>query len=384
MEEEISLSSKAGDRVIRPITPIEEERIYAASQWQLMWWKFRHHKAALVSAALLIGVYIVVIFAEFFAPYLPSTRSEHLFAPPQSIHFRDQNGHFHWRPFIYGIKKKRDPETLKFIYEPDTDKIYYIRFFVRNEKYKLWGHFETDVHLFGVENGGWIFVLGTDNLGRDMLSRIIYAARVSLLIVLLVVSLNISLGLLLGGISGLYGGMVDTIIQRMIEILWSVPSLPLWMGLSAAIPPGWSPVKQYLAISVILSLIGWTGTARIVRSKFLSTREEDFIAAARLYGASDWRIITRYLIPSFMSYVIVRVTLDLPAAIIGETSLSFLGIGLRAPAVSLGVLLKLAQNIRTVAFYPWLLLPAAVLIIVILAFNFVGDGLRDAADPYAR
>jgi peptide/nickel transport system permease protein len=371
---------------VTALTP-EKEEMYVASQWQLMWWKFKHHKAALVSAGALIVIYLIVIFAEFFAPYDPSTRSEHLFAPPQGIHFRDSSGRFHLRPFVYGIKKHRDLETLKFIYEPDTETLYNLKFFVRREPYELWGLFETDLHCFGVgeESGdAWVFILGTDHLGRDMFSRILYAARVSLSIVLLVVSLNLSIGLILGGISGLYGGTVDTVIQRIIAVIQSVPSLPLWMGLSAAIPPDWSPVKQYLAVSVVLSLIGWTGTARIVRSKFLSIREEDFIMAARLYGTGDLRLIVRHLIPTFMSYVIVRVTLDLPAAIMGETALSFLGIGLRAPAVSLGVLLKQAQNMRTVAFYPWLLSPALALVLAILAFNFVGDGLRDAADPYTR
>jgi peptide/nickel transport system permease protein len=270
------------------------------------------------------------------------------------------------------------------MYSPDRDRVYPLQFFVHGEPYELWGQIETDLHFFGVHPDTYFFPLGTDHLGRDLLSRILHAGRVSLTIVLLTVSLNLSLGLLLGGISGLYGGMVDNIIQRTIEVIQGVPSLPLWMGLAAAIPPGWSPVKQYLAISVVLSAIGWTGAARIVRSKFLSTREQDFVLAARLYGTANWRLILIHLIPSFMSYVIVRATLDLPAAILGETSLSFLGIGLRAPALSLGVLLQQAQNIRSVAFYPWLLAPALLLVFAILAYNFLGDGLRDAADPYAR
>jgi peptide/nickel transport system permease protein len=349
-----------------------------------MWWKFRRHKAAMISAVVLILLYVVVLLAEFFSPYLPNTRSEHLFAPPQLIRFRDPNGAWQLWPMVYGIHKERDMETLQWIYTPDQERAYPLRFFVRGEPYALWGRFKTDLHFFGIDPSSYVFLLGTDHLGRDILSRVLYAGRVSLTIVLMTVSLNLSLGLLLGGISGLYGGAVDNMIQRAIEVIQGVPSLPLWMGLAAAIPPAWSPVKQYIAISLVLSAIGWTGAARIVRSKFLSTREQDFVLAARLYGTADWRLILVHLIPSFLSYVIVRATLDLPAAILGETSLSFLGIGLRAPALSLGVLLQQAQNIRTVAFYPWLMAPALVLVFAILAYNFLGDGLRDAADPYTR
>jgi peptide/nickel transport system permease protein len=376
------LAVPAGE-IKREVT-LETDRVFVASQWQLMWWKFRRHKAAVISGVVLIVLYTVVLFAEFFSPYLPGTRSEHLFAPPQGIHFRDPNGQWHVWPLVYGIHKERDMETLQWIYSPDRDRVYPLQFFVHGETYKLWGHLETDLHFFGVHPDTYVFLLGTDHLGRDILSRVLHAGRVSLTIVLLTVSLNLSLGLMLGGISGLYGGAVDNAIQRTIEVIQGVPSLPLWMGLAAAIPPGWAPVKQYLAISVVLSAIGWTGAARIVRSKFLSTREQDFVLAAQLYGTANWRLILIHLVPSFMSYVIVRATLDLPAAILGETSLSFLGVGLRAPALSLGVLLQQAQNIRTVAFYPWLMAPALLLVFAILAYNFLGDGLRDAADPYAR
>tara|TARA_B100000700_G_scaffold319285_1_gene414167 strand:- start:742 stop:1617 length:876 start_codon:yes stop_codon:yes gene_type:complete len=290
----------------------------------------------------------------------------------------------HFWPFVYKIKGFRHPETLRKYYVEDESKTYPVQLFVRGETYRFLGLFETDIHLFGVEEGGTLFLLGTDHLGRDLLSRIIYGSRISLTIGLIGVSLSFVFGLVIGVVSGYYGGWIDNIIQRGIEILRSFPSIPLWMALAAALPASWSPLQVYMGITVVLSLIGWTGLARQVRGKILSLREEDFAMAALLAGASRWRIMTRHLLPSFMSHIIVSLTLAVPSMILGETSLSFLGLGLRPPVTSWGVLLKEAQNVQAVAFQPWLLTPVIFVIITVLAFNFVGDGLRDAADPYSR
>jgi len=274
-------------------------------------------------------------------------------------------------------------ETLQRIYTTDQSKRVYLNFFVRGSEYRLLGLIKSDIHLFGSADGTPIFLFGTDNLGRDLFSRIMYGSQISLSIGLVGVFISLILGLILGGLSGLLGGWVDSAIQRTIEILMSIPSIPLWMALSAALPPHWPQIRVYFGITVILSVLGWTGIARVVRGKFLALREEDYVLAARTFGASNWRIIVRHLIPSFMSYVIVNVTLSVPGMIMGETALSFLGLGMQAPAVSWGVLLQDAQNIRSVALYPWLLIPGIFVVIVVLAFNFLGDGLRDAADPYS-
>ena len=345
-----------------------------------MWRKFIKHRLALVGASMLIILYIVAIFCEFFSPYHIYTRSKYLYCPPQRIHFFDEEG-FHLRPFVYGLKTSRDPVTLRMKYSVDKTKKYPIYFFVHGCKYKFWGLFKTDIHLFGVKEGV-IFLFGTDKLGRDLFSRNIYASRISLSIGLVGVAISFVLGSLLGGISGYYGGVADTIIQRIIEFLICIPTIPLWMALSAALPPRWSPIKVYFSITVILSVVGWAGLARVVRGKFLELREEDFVMAAKISGASEQRIITRHLLPSFLSYLIVNITLSIPGMILGETALSFLGLGIRPPAVSWGALLKDAQHIRVVAQFPWLLIPGFFVIVTVLAFNFLGDGLRDAADPY--
>jgi len=360
-----------------------EEEYFIASQWQLMWRKFKKHELAISSGVVLSIFYIIAIFSEFFSPYNTEKYfPDYAFCPPQSIHFFGKNGEFHLRPFIYGIKQEINPDTWGTVYTEDKTKENPIYFFVHGEQYKMWNLFKTDIHLFGVKEPEVIFLFGTDRLGRDLFSRNLYASRISLSIGLVGVSLGFALGCLLGGISGYFGGGSDMIIQRVIEFLISIPTIPLWMALSAALPNDWSPIKIYFSITIILSIIGWCGLARVVRGKLISSREEDFAMAAKIAGATDAKIIVRHLLPSFLSYLIVSLTLSIPYMILGETALSFLGLGIRAPAVSWGVLLREAQNVQTVAFHPWLLIPGVFIIITVLAFNFLGDGLRDAADPY--
>jgi peptide/nickel transport system permease protein len=365
----------------------EEEKIYVAPYWKLMWWRFRKHKMALVSVAVLVLFYAVGIFCELVAPYDPEQYFvKYKLAPPSKIYIRDPEGNFHW-PFVYSIIRERDPETMRNIYTEDTETRYPIRLFVRGTEYEMWGLFTTDLHLFGLpvsqEEQG-IFLLGADRLGRDMFSRLCYGARISLSIGLVGVFLSLTLGVVLGGVSGYYGGGVDTIIQRVIEFIRSIPSIPLWMALSAALPSDWPILRLYFGITVILSLIGWTWMARVVRGRFLALREEDFVMAARLAGSSQIRIILRHMVPSFLSYIIASLTLAIPNMILAETGLSFIGLGLRAPAISWGVLLQEANNVRSLALAPWVLTPVLFVVTAVLAFNFVGDGLRDAADPYAR
>jgi len=365
-----------------------EEKIAVATPRQLMWWRFRKHKVALASVVVLVIFYLLAAFAEFVAPYDPEVfAASAKFVPPQIPSFIDGNGQFTLRPVVFGLSQERDPETLRVIYQPDESVWYPIYFFVRGQPYEFWGLWETDIHLFGLgENAeeGTLFILGSDRLGRDMFSRILYGARISLSIGLVSVFLSLILGIVLGGISGYYGGQIDNAIQRVIEFIRSIPSIPLWMALSAALPPTWPQELRYFGITVILSLIAWTGLARVVRGRFLSLREEDFVLGARLSGTSEMGIILRHMVPSFLSHIIASLTLSIPAIILSETALSFLGLGLRQPVISWGVLLQEAQNIRTVALAPWLLLPGMAVVIAVLAFNFLGDGLRDAADPFAR
>jgi len=360
-----------------------EERIAVATQFQLTWWRFRKHKLAYASGIIVILFYLIAIFADFLAYSNPrSTEAARSFIAPQAIQWFDE-GKF--RPHVYAISGKRDLRTFKMVYVADPNQKIDIKFFARGYSYRLLGLFPSDLHLIGVEDGNAedrIFLLGTDLLGRDLWSRLMVATRVSLLVGLAGVTISLFLGILLGGLSGYYGGAVDILIQRIIEILRSIPTIPLWMGLAAALPGDWSVVQVYIAITVIISLIGWTELARVVRGRFLALREEDFVIAAELAGASQMRIIMRHMVPSFLSHIIAAVSLALPAMIISETTLSFLGLGLRPPAISWGVLLQDAQSLQALAIAPWLLFAAIPVIIVILAFNFLGDGLRDAADPY--
>ena len=365
------------------VTTAEEERIAVATQWQLMWWRFRKHGLAMAGSLVLILFYLVAVGAPFLAYADPEVSDAQLsLMVPQPIRWLDE-GQF--RPHVYAIKGTRDPTTFKRVYVPDPETKLSVRFFAPGFEYRWLGLIRTNLHLIGVEGAEaetTLFILGTDMQGRDIWSRLMYGTQTSLTIGLISVALSLLLGVLLGGISGFYGGTVDTIIQRVVEILRSVPTIPLWMGLTAALPASWSVGQVYFAITVIISLVGWTELARVVRGRFLSLREEDFVMAARIAGCSQARIIFRHMVPSFLSHIIAATTLALPAMIISETSLSFLGLGLRPPAISWGVLLQDAQNVQALAISPWLLIPVLPVIVAVLAFNFAGDGLRDAADPY--
>ncbi len=360
------------------------DKFESLSHWQLMKRRFFRHRLAVISLGILTLFYIVAIFAGFFAPFSTRARNVSLqTAPPQTINFFDEDGNFHLRPFIYGMERTLDMQTYQSVYEIDYEEKQKLYFFNRGEEYNLLGLFSTDIHLFGIEEDEMFYLMGADRLGRDLFSRIIHGSRISLSIGFVGVIISLILGLSLGGISAMFGGLADIVIQRIIEILLSLPRIPLWMALSASLPPGWSPIQVYFAITIILSLITWTNVARIARGKFLSLKDEDFVEAARAAGATEWYNIVHHLIPNFFSYVLVQLTLSIPAMIIGETALSFLGIGLRPPVVSWGVLLEQAQRMQIVAMHPWLLLPAIFVILTVLCFNFVGDGLRDAADPYS-
>lgn len=362
-----------------------EERVSVASNWKLVWWRFRKNKLAVLSALVLIGFYIIVLVPDFFATQDPeATEARLAFIPVQGIHLFDESGISLWAPAVVG---KRNPVTLRMEWQVDESKKIPLRFFAEGFKYKVLGLFETNIHLIGPadpKSEDRLYLLGTDRLGRDQWSRMMYGTRTSMTVGLVAVFLSVILGVLLGGISGYFGGWIDLVIQRLIELLQSLPTIPIWLAMTAALPQDWRPDQVFFAITIILAFIGWTTLGREVRGRFLSLREEDFVLAAELAGCSRLRIILRHMVPAFMSHIIATSTLAIPVMIVSETSLSFLGLGIRPPAISWGVLLQEAQNIQTVAQAPWLLIPGAFVVAAVLAFNLVGDGLRDAADPYAH
>lgn len=352
-----------------------------ASQFRLTWWRFKRHKLAYYSGILLLTAYLMIVVIEFLAPYNVHSRNvDRIYAPPQAVHLFDENGFV--GPFVYGRTMSLDMDTLKRVYTDDPQQVQKLRFFCRGDSYRFWGLVDSDLHLVCPAEGGNFFLLGTDRLGRDVLSRILYGARISLTIGLLGVMTSFVLGIVIGGLAGYWGGWFDMVVQRITEVLHSIPSIPLWLALAAIMPPDWSPLLVYLGITFILGLLDWTGLARAVRSKLLALREEDYVLAAQMMGSGSARIIGRHLIPGFMSHLIASATLTIPGMILGETTLSFLGLGLRPPITSWGVLLTEARSVNVIALYPWLLFPVVPVIVIILAFNFLGDGLRDAADPY--
>ncbi|GAB3437069.1 ABC transporter permease [Flindersiella endophytica] len=365
------------------LSGVEESKVAVAPQWKLVWWAFKKHKVALVCAIVTLLVYLIALFSPFLAPYSTEYfRADYAYAPPQRLHILDDGK---LGLFVYAYKSKQDPETLELSWSTDETKKVPVRLFTKGEDYKLFGLIPSDIHLLGPATGTKgqpMYLFGADKNGHDLLSRIIHGSLISMSIGLIGVIVSFILGILLGGVSGFFGGIADTVIQRVIEFFSSVPTLPLWLGLAAAVPADWGPLSRYFAITVILSVIGWTHIARQVRGKFLALREEDFVMAAKVDGASQPRIIFRHMLPSFTSHLIASLSLSIPGMILAETSLSFLGLGLQEPTVSWGVLLQQAQNIRSVQTAPWLLIPGLCVVVVVLALNFFGDGMRDAADPY--
>lgn len=368
---------------IAAVTTVEEERVSVATQRQLIWWRFRKHKLAMVGGVIVLAFYVVAIFGDFLSTSDPhASDGQRSMMPPQSVHLFD-NGRFN--PHVNAVQGTRDPITLQRVYTVDPTRKIPVRLFVSGYEYKFLGLLPTNIHLIGTKGTPAeesMFLFGTDQQGRDIYSRLIKATGTSMLIGLSGVALSILLGVTLGGISGYYGGATDTVIQRVIEVLRSIPVIPLWMGLAAAMPKDWSVNQVYFALTIILSVIGWTELGRVVRGRMMQVRGEDFVTAAELVGSRPRRVIFVHMVPLFASHIIAATTLALPLMIIAETSLSFLGLGLRPPAISWGVMLQQAQNVQAVALSPWMLLPVVPVVLVILAFNFLGDGLRDAADPY--
>lgn len=372
--------------VERPSPPASraEERVSLASNWTLVWWRFRKHRLALVGAALLAVLYLVVLFPDFFSTQDPEATDARLaFIPVQRLALFDRLA---IRPSVPTVAGKRNPVTLRMEWQIDETQRVPVRFLARGYRYAVLGIFAANIHLLGAADGArnGVYLLGTDRLGRDQWSRLMRGTRTSMTVGLAAVALSVILGTLLGGASGYFGGWLDLSIQRLIELLQSLPTIPVWLAMTAALPRDWPPQKVFFAISLILAFVGWTTLGREVRGRFLSLREEDFVLAAELAGCSRFRVITRHMLPAMTSHIIATSTLAIPVLIISETSLSFLGLGIRPPAISWGVLLQEAQNIQTVAQAPWLLLPGVFVIGAVLAFNLVGDGLRDAADPYAH
>lgn len=367
------------------MSELATDNVFAAiSPRHLAWVRFKRHRLALVSGCFLLFIYFVAAFCEFMTPYGTDTRNvQAINAPPMSVNFVDTEGRFHLRPFVYGYDMHVNEDTWMREYTENPQKHYPIYFLAQGERYQFWNLFSADTHLFSTGEDGYIHLFGTDQLGRDVFSRVFYGARVSLSIGVVGVLLTLFLGVLLGGLAGYIGGLVDRVVQRIIEVLQSLPTLPLWMALSAALPVSWSSLRVYFGITIILSLFGWPALARQVRGKFLALREEDFVMSARLLGAGKMRVIFRHMLPSFNSHIIATATLAVPGMILGETALSFLGIGLRPPVVSWGVLMQQAQNYQVIVLTPWLLIPGLFVVLTVMAFNLLGDGLRDAVDPYS-
>ncbi|MDD9268929.1 ABC transporter permease [Paenibacillus sp. GCM10023248] len=374
-----------GKQGVAPPAAAPRNDLSHSSQWRLMYRRLKRHKLARISLVILACFYLAAIFAQFLAPYgLQSYDSKYVNAPPVKLSFHDAEGKFHFRPFVNELKSGRDPVTLRKIFVQDEKVRHPLRFLVKGESYTFLGLFKTDIHLFGVDAPGRIFLFGTDGMGRDLLSRVLLGSQISLSIPLIGVAISFVLGLFIGGVSGYFGGWIDSVIQRAIEIIRSFPTLPLWMALSAAIPARIPVVTMYLYIVIIFAFIGWTELARVARGKFISLKNEEYVLAAKIAGVSDAKIIIRHLLPGFISYLVVATTLAIPGMILGETAMSFLGLGIRSPATSWGVLLQEAQQIENVALYPWKLIPLGFVIVTVLTFNFLGDGLRDAADPYKK
>jgi len=361
----------------------KKEAYYTATQFQLMWWKFRRHRTAIIGSVVL-GIFVfIMLFCEFLAPYGSQSRDpDYVFGKPHKVHLFDEDGTFRGM-FVYSMSTSFDKETMQLVLKEDREAIHKIRFFTKGDPYKMWGLIRTSVHFFVAEDG-FVHLFGTDNLGRDVFSRTLYGARTSLSIGLIGVLIAFVVGLIAGGVSGYFGGFLDNFLQRLIEFIRSIPTLPLWMSLAAILPKEWSPLRIYFAVTVILGFLTWTTLARRVRGKLISMREEDFVFAARIAGSNDVRIIWRHMLPAFLSYIIVDLTVSFPAMILGETTLSFIGLGLREPVVSWGVLLQQSQNVTAIEQHPWLFIPAFFVVISVLAFSLVGDGMRDAADPYSQ
>jgi peptide/nickel transport system permease protein len=375
------------DVSVAPLVPDSDdvESIYVAPNWKLVWWRFRKHKLAVISTIIVLIIGLVAALPGFFSTLDPhESVSTELFIPPQRLHFFDDG---RLQLFVYAVEGVRNPETLRMEWQTNYEEKVYLQFIARGFPYEVLGLFESDIHLIGLadpESGESFHLLGTDRLGRDQWSRLIYGSRTSLSIGLVAVVISTILGVILGGLSGYYGGTVDMVVQRLIELLQSLPAIPIWLALTAALPRDWSVEQTYFAITIILALIGWTTLAREVRSRFLSLREEDYVVAAKLSGAKEARVVFRHMMPTMYSHIIASVSLAIPVMIISETFLSFLGLGLRPPAISWGVLLQEAQNLQSIALAPWLLLPGLAVVITVLTMNIMGDGLRDAADPYSN